>query len=124
MKASRQRFSKVQTPRRAVKSERVKIAQEKAYNLPFKRLHEGHWPCYSQLSPCTPIIKRELMEKEIADELIRVLKKNESSDFEESFERAFELTKAYAASANAQASAIPFVFEKMFELFVCGKTVK
>lgn len=35
------------------------------------------------------------MEKEIADELIRVLKKNESSDFEESFERAFELTKAY-----------------------------
>ena len=64
------------------------------------------------------------MEKEIADELIRVLKKNESSDFEESFERAFELTKAYAASANAQASAIPFVFEKMFELFVCGKTVK
>ncbi len=62
------------------------------------------------------------MEDPIAQELIRILRKHEQSDFEESFERAFELTKAYAGSANAQASAIPFVFEKLFELFVTGKT--
>ena len=62
------------------------------------------------------------MEDHIAQELIRILRKHEESDFEESFERAFELTKAYAGSANAQASAIPFVFEKLFELFVTGKT--
>ncbi len=62
------------------------------------------------------------MEDQISQELIRILRKNEQSDFEESFERAFELTKAYAGSANAQASAIPFVFEKLFELFVTGKT--
>lgn len=62
------------------------------------------------------------MEDQISQELIRILRKNEQSDFEESFERAFELTKAYAGSANAQASAIPFVFEKLFELFVTGRT--
>ncbi len=62
------------------------------------------------------------MEEHIAQELVRILRKNEQSDYEESFERAFELTKAYAGSANAQASAIPFVFEKLFELFVSGKT--
>ncbi|MDO5673324.1 MAG: hypothetical protein Q4G66_00165 [bacterium] len=62
------------------------------------------------------------MDDQISQELIRILRKNEQSDFEESFERAFELTKAYAGSANAQASAIPFVFEKLFELFVTGKT--
>lgn len=62
------------------------------------------------------------MEDDVARELIRILRKNEQSDFEESFERAFELTRAYAGSANAQASAIPFVFEKLFELFVTGRT--
>lgn len=61
------------------------------------------------------------MEDHISQELVRILRKHEQSDFEESFERAFELTKAYAGSANAQASAIPFVFEKLFELFVTGK---
>ena len=62
------------------------------------------------------------MEDYVSQELIRILRTNEQSDFEESFERAFELTKAYAGSANAQASAIPFVFEKLFELLVTGKT--
>ncbi len=61
------------------------------------------------------------MEDFLAEELINIVKKNSASDFEEAFERAFELTKAYAGSANAQASAIPFVFEKLFELFVTGK---
>ena len=62
------------------------------------------------------------MEDFVAEELINILKKNSRSDQEQAFERAFELTRAYAGSANAQASAIPFVFEKLFELFVTGRT--
>jgi hypothetical protein len=62
------------------------------------------------------------MEDHLAEELISIVRKNTTSEFEAAFERAFELTKAYASSANAQASAIPFVFEKLFELFVTGKT--
>jgi hypothetical protein len=62
------------------------------------------------------------MENFVAEELINILKKNSRSDHEQAFERAFELTRAYAGSANAQASAIPFVFEKLFELFVTGRT--
>jgi hypothetical protein len=62
------------------------------------------------------------MDDHIAEELVKIMKKNKQSDHEEAFERAFELTKAYAASANAQASAIPFVLEKLFELFVTGRT--
>ena len=62
------------------------------------------------------------MEEHLAQELVKIMKKETNAQFEEAFERAFELTKAYASSANAQASAIPFVFEKVFELFVTGKT--
>lgn len=61
------------------------------------------------------------MDDLIAQELVNIMKKNTQSDYQEAFERAFELTKSYAGSANAQASAIPFVFEKLFELFVTGK---
>lgn len=62
------------------------------------------------------------MEDHLAEELVKIMNKKTASEFEEAFERAFELTKAYAGSANAQASAIPFVFEKVFELFVSGRT--
>ena len=62
------------------------------------------------------------MEDFVAEELINILKKNSRSEHEQAFERAFELTRAYAGSANAQASAIPFVFEKLFELFLTGRT--
>ena len=62
------------------------------------------------------------MEDFVAEELINILKKNSRSEHEQAFERAFELTRAYAGSANAQASAIPFVFEKLCELFVTGRT--
>ena len=62
------------------------------------------------------------MEDFVAEELINILKKNSRSEHEQAFERAFELTRAYAGSANAQASAIPFVFEKLFALFVTGRT--
>lgn len=61
------------------------------------------------------------MEKHLAEELVKIMNKNTASNFEEAFERAFELTKAYAGSANAQATAIPLVFEKTFELFVTGQ---
>ncbi len=59
-------------------------------------------------------------EVQLSRELVNIMKKNHQSDYEEAFERAFELTKAYAGSANAQASALPLVFEKLFELFVTG----
>ena len=62
------------------------------------------------------------MEDFVAEELINILKKNSRSEHDQAFGRAFELTRAYAGSANAQASAIPFVFEKLFELFVTGRT--
>lgn len=62
------------------------------------------------------------MDEHIAEELVTIIKREKKSAYEEAFERAFELTKSYAGSANAQASAIPFVFEKLFELFVTGKT--
>lgn len=61
------------------------------------------------------------MEDRIAEELVAIITKQQASDYEEAFERAFELTKAYAGSANAQASTIPFVFERLFELFVTGR---
>ncbi|MDY0389684.1 hypothetical protein [Desulfobulbus oligotrophicus] len=62
------------------------------------------------------------MDEYIAQELVTIIKREKQSAYEDAFERAFDLTKAYAGSANAQASAIPFVFEKLFELFVTGKT--
>ncbi len=68
------------------------------------------------------LLHRCTMDDQLGEELINILRKNKKSDYEEAFERAFELTKSYAGSANAQASAIPFVFEKLFELFVTGKT--
>ncbi len=61
------------------------------------------------------------MDEQVARELVNILKKSETSEYENAFERAFELTKSYANSANAQASAIPTVFEKLFELFVTGE---
>lgn len=61
------------------------------------------------------------MQEKIAQELVAVLKASEHSEFDNAFERAFELTKAYAGSANAQPSAIPATFEKLFELFATGK---
>jgi len=61
------------------------------------------------------------MNERIAAELVKVLQNPEKSDHCEAFERAFELTRAYAGSAGAQAAAIPVVFEKLFELFASGR---
>ncbi|MGI6656615.1 MAG: hypothetical protein ACOX5Z_07285 [Desulfobulbus sp.] len=44
-----------------------------------------------------------------------------NAEYSEAFERAFELTRAYAGSTNAQASAIPSLFERLFELFMTGR---
>jgi len=60
------------------------------------------------------------MEQQMAQELAKVLQQPEKAQHCEAFERAFELTKTYAGSAGAQASSIPVVFEKMFELFTNG----
>jgi hypothetical protein len=60
------------------------------------------------------------MQEKVARALVEVMSNPENGENLEAFERAFELTKAYAASSGAQASAIPVVFEKMFDLFVTG----
>ena len=60
------------------------------------------------------------MNDQMAHELVKVMKQPQESEHNEAFERAYELTKVYAASAGAQASAIPVLFEKLFELFATG----
>lgn len=60
------------------------------------------------------------MDEQMAHELVKVLKQPQDAENGEAFERAFELTKVYAGSANAQASAVPVLFEKLFELFATG----
>ena len=61
------------------------------------------------------------MDEQMGQELVKVLQRPGDTEYVEAFERAFELTRTYAGSAGAQASAIPVVFEKMFELFSTGK---
>lgn len=60
------------------------------------------------------------MNEKMALGLVKVLKQPQEAEYGEAFERAFELTRTYAGSASAQASAIPVLFEKLFELFATG----
>jgi hypothetical protein len=61
------------------------------------------------------------MDEKLAKELIKVLQQANDTEYTEAFERAFEITKIYSGSSAAQASAIPSLFEKMFELFATGR---
>lgn len=63
-----------------------------------------------------------MMNEQMAYELAKALKKPQEAEHGEAFERAYELTKTYAGSAGAQASAIPVLFEKLFELFAMGSS--
>ena len=60
------------------------------------------------------------MNEQMAHELVKVMRQPQEADHGEAFERAYELTKVYAGSANAQASAVPVLFERLFELFATG----
>lgn len=60
------------------------------------------------------------MDEKMALGLVKVLKQPQDGEYNEAFDRAYELTKVYAGSANAQASAVPVLFEKLFELFATG----
>jgi hypothetical protein len=60
------------------------------------------------------------MNEQAARELVKVLSQPREAEHSEAFDRAFELTRTYAGSGNAQAAAIPVLFEKLFELFVTG----
>ena len=62
------------------------------------------------------------MDDTLARELVQVLQQPADSQYQEAFERAFELTRSYAGSAGAQALAIPVLFEKLFELFATGRS--
>lgn len=61
-----------------------------------------------------------MMDEKMALGLVKVLKQPQEAEYNEAFERAYELTKVYAGSDNAQASAVPVLFEKLFELFATG----
>ncbi len=61
------------------------------------------------------------MNEQLSRELIKVLQQASDVEHIEAFERAFEITRTYAGSNGAQASAIPMLFEKMFELFATGR---
>lgn len=60
------------------------------------------------------------MDEKLALALVKVMQQPQEAEQSEAFERAFELTKVYAGSANAQASSVPALFEKLFELFATG----
>lgn len=62
------------------------------------------------------------MDDLVAHELKNLFTRDKAPDSDEAFARAFEITRAYAASANAQAAAVPALFEKLFELFLTGRS--
>ncbi len=58
----------------------------------------------------------------IGERLVQVLKTPEEAEGQESFARAMELTKAYAASGSAtHFSAVARLFYDLFEMFETGK---
>ena len=61
------------------------------------------------------------MEKDIGKNLVQVLKDGQKSESNESFLRAFEITKAYASSGSAtHFSAVSRLFFDLFEMFETG----
>jgi len=61
------------------------------------------------------------MEKDIGKNLVQVLKDGQKSESNESFIRAFEITKAYASSGSAtHFSAVSRLFFDLFEMFETG----
>ena len=66
--------------------------------------------------------KEQLGTNEIGERLVRVLKTPEEAEGQESFARAMELTKAYAASGSAtHFSAVARLFYDLLEMFETGK---
>ena len=66
--------------------------------------------------------KEQGRTNEIGARLVQVLKAPEESEGQESFARAMELTKAYAASGSAtHFSAVARLFYDLFEMFETGK---
>jgi hypothetical protein len=66
--------------------------------------------------------KEQVKIDEIGERLVQVLKTPEETEGQESFARAMELTKAYAASGSAtHFSAVARLFYDLFEMFETGK---
>lgn len=66
--------------------------------------------------------KEKAITNEIGERLVEVLKTPDSSECQESFARAMELTKAYASSGSAtHFSAVARLFYDLFEMFETGK---
>lgn len=59
---------------------------------------------------------------DIGDRLVNTLKEPQHSESQESFARALEVTKAYAASGSAtHYSAVARLFYDLFEMFETGR---
>ena len=66
--------------------------------------------------------KAEVEVDEIGKRLVQVIKSPDEAEGQESFARAMELSKAYAASGSAtHFSAVARLFYDLFEMFETGK---
>lgn len=62
-----------------------------------------------------------MQEKNVGEALIQVVRNPQSSESQESFARAMELTKAYAGSGSAtHFSSVARLFYDLFEMFETG----
>ncbi|MCG2744386.1 MAG: hypothetical protein L6271_10785 [Desulfobacteraceae bacterium] len=62
-----------------------------------------------------------MQEKDVGEALVQVVRNPQSSESQESFARAMELTKAYAGSGSAtHFSAVARLFYDLFEMFETG----
>lgn len=62
-----------------------------------------------------------MREEDVGEALVRVVREPQSSESQESFARAMELTKAYAGSGSAtHFSAVARLFYDLFEMFETG----
>ncbi len=66
--------------------------------------------------------KEEKMVNEVGERLVAVLKQPQCEEGTESFARALEITKAYAASgAASHYSSVSRLFYELFEMFETGR---
>ena len=66
--------------------------------------------------------KKETLEKSVGEKMVLAAKASPTSESQESFIKALELTKAYASSGSVtHYSAITGLFYDLFEMFETGK---
>lgn len=65
---------------------------------------------------------KEKSDRQVGERLVMALKKPSESNSQESFAKAFELTKAYAGSGSVtHYSAVTRLFYDLFDMFESGR---